>query len=270
MSLVRAAFRIAAVEALKGRTIFGDNVLDSQAAALDAKADGSLVTDQAKPFIAVYLYDAKHERGLGELRSLFANGQCRIAFEIGIAATMTSRNDNGENEVISGFAVTDEETEFLLDMVGREVRVALSDPDNAWADVARGLAGSLDAMDLATTRHAEGQRLAGHQLMFTASLADDPVPGEAVDPDAPFGRFLALMDASDDPVRSAQVEMMRGMIATDGAPSWKILQQRMGMTADELLSLGRGPIPQDEDGETPEGVSVTVDVDGVGTTEIVP
>lgn len=39
MSLARIALRIAAVEALKGKTLVGDNVLDSPNGALDVQAE---------------------------------------------------------------------------------------------------------------------------------------------------------------------------------------------------------------------------------------
>ncbi|MCB8835942.1 hypothetical protein [Aurantimonas sp. VKM B-3413] len=270
MSLVAIAVRIAAVEAIRGRTLFGGNVLDSEAAALDARADGSLVTDQEKPFVSVYLYSGKHAREAGELRSLFVNGRCDIGFEIGIAATMTVRNEKNEKVVVADLPYTDAANEFILGIVGRQIRAALTDPGNAWGAVFLGLIGHIAELEFATTRRAEGQRVAGHQLMLSADLADDPIPGEALDADTPFGQFLALLDASEDPVRQTQAEMIRMALGPVDDRGWAVLQRRMGLTADELFALGRGPIPQDAEGATPENVATTVEIDGVGTVEVTP
>lgn len=270
MSLVRTALRIAAVEALRDRTMVGDNVLDSQAGAIDFKIDGTIGTTQTRPFISVYLYDGKHERTAGELRSLFVNGRVRIAFEIGVVAGKLVRNAQGEQEAMEGIPFTDAANEFLLDLYGRQVRMALVDPDNAWAQVFNGLAGAFDEIEFAATRVAEGQRIAGHQLMISASLADDPTPGEPVDPETPFGQFLALMEASTDPLRLRQAELMRAALGPIDDRPWRVLQQSMGLTAAELLALGHGPIPQDAERATPENTAVVVDVAGTGRHEITP
>ena len=82
MSLCRVALRISAVEAIKGRTLVGGNVLDTPNGALDIQADGSLRTDEEKPFIAVYTDQGKAEGVTG--RSLVENGLCDVVFETGV------------------------------------------------------------------------------------------------------------------------------------------------------------------------------------------
>lgn len=64
MSLIRIAARMAAVRALRGRTLVGDNVLDSQIGALDVGADGELRTEEDKPFISVYTHGKTTATGL--------------------------------------------------------------------------------------------------------------------------------------------------------------------------------------------------------------
>lgn len=121
MSLNRIAARIAAVQALRGKTLVGDNVLDSDIGALDVQADQSLRTDQEKPFISVYC-DASVNKDGGGLRGLVANGQTDFLFEAGIAATMTVTDpDTDESHVVPGIPATDAAFEFHLDMVLRQI-----------------------------------------------------------------------------------------------------------------------------------------------------
>ena len=70
--LGRIALRIAAVQALKGRTLVGDNVLDSRMTALDVDDDGNARTDEDRPFISLY------ESGAVEAPKLFADLGDRI------------------------------------------------------------------------------------------------------------------------------------------------------------------------------------------------
>ena len=53
MSLIRYAVRVAAVEAVRGRTLVAGNVLDSENGSLDVLADGTLRTDQDRPFSSI-------------------------------------------------------------------------------------------------------------------------------------------------------------------------------------------------------------------------
>src|SRR5690554_4739681 len=87
MSLSRIALRIAAVEAIKGRTLVGDRVLDSPNGALDVQADGALRSGEETPFVCVYTDAGKVEKVTE--RQLNGNGACDIIFEMGISQAMT-------------------------------------------------------------------------------------------------------------------------------------------------------------------------------------
>lgn len=270
MSFVRTALRIAAVEAVRGRTSVADNVLDSQIAALDQAGDGALRTDQEKPFVAVYLYDGKAQAAG---RSLVENGVVELAFEIGIAASMTVLDqDTGEAHVVAGMPATDRAFEMYLDLVGRQLRDALTDEGNPWGQIMLGLTVVIEAINVVATRSGdEGQRVAGHQIVLSARLIDDPVRGEPLDPDLPFGRFLAALEGSADPVYHKQAELMRAVIEAPAGADWQTLQRRMGMTDAQLLALGRGPIAQDVDRTTPAMTGAVVERDGVGPdVEVAP
>ena len=116
------------------------------------------------------------------------------------------------------------------------------------------------SVKLIAVRHSDGQRVSAHQLMLTVGLIDDPAVGEALDATAPFGRFLALLEASGDAVYTKQAEMIRLSLGDADDRDWHVLQQRLGLSAAELLALGRGPIAQDEEAATPEMTAGTIDL----------
>lgn len=262
MSLIRIALRIAAVEALKGRTLVGANVLDSPNGALDIQADGSLRTDAEKPFIAIFTDQGKAENITG--RSLTENGACDIIFEMGVSSAMFQTDPVTSETVMIGINIpaTDSSREFFLDVVQRQIRDALTDPDNAWAEIYRNLHYRVRKIEFAGARNTEdGQKLAGHQMRLTVDLADDPVKGEGLHPETPLLKFLEALDATDDADYQEQAAKMRSLL-TGSTEEWEQLQTRHGMTAGELLALGQGPLSADVDRATPSMDSGTLDVAG--------
>ncbi|MGF9694705.1 hypothetical protein AAIH46_17935 [Rhizobium sp. 0TCS1.26] len=268
MSMMRIALRIAAVEALKGKTLVGNNVLDTPNGALDIQADGSLRTDEDKPFVSVYTDQGRAENIAG--RSLTENGLCDIIFEMGISTAMLDIDEETEATVLVGINIpgSDRNREFFLDIVQRQIATALTDPDNAWADIYRGLHHRIMKIEYAGARNTDdGQRLAGHQMRLTVDLGDEPQTGVALDPRSAFMRFLKALEASDDRSYREQAAVMRALI-TGTAADWEALQRRNGMTAAELLALGHGPLAADEDRSTPPMESGTLDVEGLNSVTV--
>lgn len=273
MSLCRIALRIAAVEAIKGRTLVEDRVLDSPNGALDVQADGRLRTAEEKPFVSIFTDQGKAEGVTG--RSLIENGLCELVIEMGVSGAMVDLNpDTGETTLV-GISVpaTDSSIEFKLDIIQRQVFDALTDPDNEWAEIYRGLHYGVEKIDYVGARNNDdGQKLAGRQVRITVAMADDPVQGEALESDTPFLKFLTKLEASDDPDYQQYAAVMQAVLEGSDEP-WKSLQRRHGMTASELHALGRGPLADDEDRSTPvfdearlevdDRPSVTVEVDDV-------
>lgn len=263
MSLARIALRIAAVEAIKGRTLVGQNVLDSPNGAIDIAADGTMRTDEDRPFVSVYT-DAGVVEGMPG-RSLLENGSCVLIFEAGISAAMTELDaDTGATKVVGiGVPASDEAFEFYLDVVQRQVMDALTDPDNEWAEIYRGLHYRVTKIEVGGRRNTDdGQRLAGHQTKITLDLIDDPMLGKPIDVKSPFAVFLDRLETSADPNNQAHATIMRGLVGGD-EPDWKMLQRRNGMTRSELKALGRGPIIQDDPQSTPPFEAGMVEVEGL-------
>jgi hypothetical protein len=272
VSLHRIAARIAAVQALKGRTLVGDNVLDSEIDALDVQANQSLRTDQEKPFIAVYCDGSLNKDGPAsdQLRAMVPNGLTDFLFEAGITAAMTVTDpDTDESYVVPGIPATDAAFEFMLDTVMRQIGDALTDPANEWAEVFRKFCVSIRATERArASGDDKGTRLAAHQLKVTVDLLPDPVRGADLKPTHALLKFFDLAEtitvpnpnryidnpdyphSSDfpkildpeapeevqDPVVAAQVAMMRAQLTGD-EHAWQLALRRYGMTRGEADAL---------------------------------
>ena len=264
MSLNRIAARMSAVQALKGKTLVGNNVLDSRIGALDLQADGSVRTDQEKPFISVYC-DASSlaktaDQRLAtisrlELRALVPNGLTDFLFEAGIAAAMIETSpETDESVVFEGIPATDTAFEFHLDIVLRQIGDALTDPMNEWADIFRSFCQSFRSVERARAEGARNMRLAAHQLKITTELMPDPVRGIELKSSHPLSRFFAKAaeitvanpsyDADGqespatipDPVVAAQVQLMQAQIVGD-EHGWQTALRRYGLTIAEANAL---------------------------------
>lgn len=255
MSLVRIATRTVLVEALKGRTLVGDNVHDSKIGVLDIAGDGTIRTSEDKPFLAVYT-DAAQATDI-DIRSMKENGQTEILFEMGVTAAMTETNAAGVSLIVGvGVPATDRALEFLLDLLARQIADILTDPDSAWAELYRGFVSRIVKVERARAGNVvDGQRLAGQQIKVIAELIEDPVKGEPLAADTPFALFLAAVEASDDQDMRTQAAFIRAQLTGTNA-DWQTLQRRLGLTGDEVTALGLAPLgPEDLS-------SVTISADG--------
>ena len=266
MSLTRIALRIAAVEALKGKTLVGNNVLDTPNGALDIQADGTLRSDKDKPFISVYTDQGKAESITG--RSLTENGLCDIIFEMGVSLAMLELDEETGATTMVGINIpaSDRNQEFFLDIVQRQICDALTDPANEWADLYRGLHYRIVKIEFAGARNADdGQRLAGHQMRLTVDLADDPIAGEPLDPSTPFMRFLTALEAAEGYAKQAAT--LRAFVS-GSLDDRQRLQRRNGLTAAELDALGHEAAVLAEDGTVAEMTSVAIEIDGLSPVTV--
>jgi hypothetical protein len=269
MSLTRIALRHCLVQALKGKTIAGDNVLDSRIGAIEAAADGTLSIGEKKAFVAIYTDAGKTEPPDQAIKALGAGGTVQILFETGVTAGMEAINEEtGESEVLPGIPATDAAFEFHIDFIGAQIAAALADPANEWADIFRGFCTGFSLVErLRTSNDRDGVRLAAQQLRVTADLIDEPVSGVAIDPETPFGRFLAKLDASEEPSDQTKAALFRGLLAGADA-DWVTVQRRLGLTDSELLALGLGPLANDADRATPPMETGTLATGGTAPVDV--
>lgn len=240
MSLVRIALRFAAVQALKGRTLVGDNVLDSEIGVIDINADGALDINKEKnrPFIAVYS-DASLTGGTEtDLRSLTQNGDIELIFETGVTAAMVDIDDDGRSLLIGlGIPDTDRAMEQQLDLVVRQIFVALTDPSNEWAQIVLQLTRQFTQVRRGRVSTGEnGLRRAAQQITLKASLIADPVWGADITLQSAFGRFMAKLEAMPEKENIRLAQMLREHIGTRG-DDVDINQRRYGLTFDEMNAM---------------------------------
>lgn len=230
MSLTRIAARIAAVYALRGQTLVGDNVLDSQIGALDITVAGDIETEQERPFIAVYTDAAKSDDTV--LRSWVDNGPTEFLIEMGVTSKHVATDpDTGESAVFPGIPGTDDAFEFLLDVVARQVGDTLTNPENEWAEIFRKFLRSIDRIERArTSGDGSGVRLAAQQIKVTGNLVADPVRGVELKPGSPMAMFFAK--AETVPELAAMVALMQAQI-TGTEYDWQTALRRYGITKSE-------------------------------------
>lgn len=252
--LARIALRMATIAALKGRTLVEDNVLDSEITALDADADGNLTTDQKRPFISIYT-DNGSDASAAQ-RMLHQSGRTDLVIEIAVASTMGYRDEDDNEVIVGSIPATDANFEFSLDVIGREVVNALSDPRNEWAEIWKGLSSSITKIERKRTSDATGTRIAAHQLVITVDLLPDPVFGEAVRDTSVWARFFNKLaeptmanpdhDPDDpespplivEPQIAAKAALLASLIgSTEGVLTQEAIQRRFGVTLEEATAL---------------------------------
>lgn len=259
MSLVRIAARIAAIHAIMGRSLVGDNVLDSQIGALDVDADGNLRTDEDKPFVTVYADSAKVDEGQPVIRSFSENGATEFLFEAGITAAHTELDEEtGESKLIGiGIPSTDAAFEFHLDIVCRQIGDALNDPNNEWAEIFMRFIRSITKIERARTSGFDnGVRLAAQQIKVTAELIADPMRGTELKPTHPMARFFAKAAELDDPVVTDQVALMQAQL-TGNELEWETALRRYGITRSEGDAMLLTPVAGAENDVAIVDVSAT-------------
>jgi hypothetical protein len=238
MSIMRIALRMAAIQALTGRTIVGTNVLDSEIGALRVDADGTMRTEEDTPFIAVYT-DIASSKDADTIRSFLHNGETDILFVTGITAAMTETSpDTDETKLIGiGTPATDQALEFHLDLVARQIVDCLTDPGNEWGQIVLTFCPRFISIERGVTSSTEqGVRLAGHQIKLKAELMADPVRGEALKPTSALARFFALAEIVEDAVFQSQIAILKAQISGDSY-TWQGLLRRSGLTQTEAAAL---------------------------------
>ncbi len=255
------------MHALEGCLFEGTEVLDSEIGAIGLGPDGSLVADSESRFVAVYTNDGQALIGEYEPRALHTGGTCEITFEMGITAAMLVRDPETEKQqVMAGVPGTDAAFEFYLDMVGRQIMDALSDPANEWADVWRALCPVVVKIERVRTDDAQMVRLAGHQIKLTCQIVDDPVRGIDLEEGGAFWRFLLALDAVGSAETVAQANLIRGALGAAPVARSVARDRTLGLTEAEAAALGGNDV-FDDAGAPVETETLVVEVDGLGTTE---
>lgn len=230
MSLSQIAVRLVTVKALAGRTLAAAAVSDSEVTAIDVAA-----ADHKHPFIAVYTDDGE---SVGVGRDLLTgNGSFSLAIEIGVTSRMKFRLDTGEDELVDALVPTDALMEMTLNLIARQIAVALTDPTNEWADLWRRLVTKVGR--IRTRRGASADkmlRFAGRQLDIEVHPLADPPFGRA--PTGVWADLLAKIEQDADPGFRKLAPVIRGAIVGDPKPAaWRLDQSQLALSGDEAAAL---------------------------------
>jgi hypothetical protein len=237
MSFARFALRTAAVHALLGRTLVGTNVRDSDISAIDIAGDGSLRTDQDRPFVLVYTDDSTAEEA--DLRNLRQNGTLDFVAEFGIATAMTDTNERGESTVVGfNLPATDAAFELVLDMLDRQIVTALTG-SSPWGDLWRRMSNAVSRIERRRAASTDnGTRIAARQLRIRLEVRPDPVWGQPLAPTSIWREFLTALQGADAPLAA----VASGFLGPQGAEvTTEIVRAAHGHTVREARDMGYAP-----------------------------
>lgn len=260
MSFARFALRTAALHALHGQTLVGDNVRDSDFGAIDVGADGSLRTDQDRPFVLIYTDDSDADEDL-EPRSLRQNGALDIVFEFGIASPMTEMNEETGESTVYGVNVpaTDAAFELTLDMIDRQIVAALT-RDGDWPDIWRSISDrvvKIERRRAATTE--DGIRIAARQMRVRLACKPDPVMGQPLTDASVWARFMAALQEADAVLHGVALTFLG---TADAELTYEHVRAARGERRAEGRALGYGPFHDGEPGFTISEAEISGGHDG--------
>lgn len=252
MSLPRLAARLATVAALRGRTLAGAAVSDSEIPPVDVVA-----RDKPLPFISVYTDDVEASPTGRDL--LGADVTFALVIEIGVTAQMKFRLDNGEVVEGEGSPPTDAQIELAIDVIEHQILATLQGSQDAWPELWRRLIAKVKGYkSIRGASSDKGLRFAGRQIVLTVTpLCGLQFPGEPLV--GVWGDLLAALEA--DPVMSGSASWLRAAIAGEQLPSWRVTQAMQGLADGEARALGfmSPAVPSEE----PAPLS-RVQVEGIG------
>jgi hypothetical protein len=219
MSLVRLAHRLTVVRALRGATLAGDRVIDSSILSVEVAAK-----DHPKPFVVVYTDDLhRRQRGLDPGR----RDDLSIVLEIGGTSTMV-------NDEAWSIPPTDAGLELSLDLIERQIAVALADEGNAWSELWRRLHTGDPGWKSMRGSTDEGIRLAGRRITIDVDPIGEPAFGRP--PTGVWADFLTLL--ATDPTAGGIVDDLRGLfVGSTVATDAEAMLRRFGLYAAETAAL---------------------------------
>ncbi|MBB4005806.1 hypothetical protein [Allorhizobium taibaishanense] len=235
MGVVRQLIQIAATEALLGRTIAEDRVKDSLIMALPLIMD-----DAPAPIIAVSVEDSlSPSTGDGLFRTdVSLTLQLQMAVAKSVTVAVQDEDGGSGNVSMLEIGTTDAALEASLNLLDRQWRLALSDPDNAWAEILRDLiAGFGRISDVRMVDPESGRKHAARIIEVTLEPIAEPALGQDVPPAIAAG--LDKMAASTDYVDLSRI-FTASLYAGADLAKWQDVQAMLGVTQPVPGLIGVG------------------------------
>lgn len=250
MALAALFLRLATVLALKGQTLAGDSVGDSQINPIDQRAK-----DNRAPALVVYTDDAVVDQIVGR-DMLTGDRQLQLSIEMVVASEVAGEVE-GESSVI--IPETDEGLELSLNLIERQILRALQAGSSPWAEIWRTLI--VRVRKIESQRGAglkDGVRFAARQMVLTIEPMAEPGFGQAA-----VGVWRAFLDQlALEPDLAGLVPLLEAEILGEAIPNWKIAQALLGLTNQGIEGIGLPPPYLDpiEDGPVLEQITLSDEV----------
>lgn len=253
MGIVRELVQIAVTEALRGRTIAEGRVHDSLIRALP-----QIMNKGSHPVIAVSIEDCTSSVSDGLFRTDTA---MTLMLQLAIASSVTIPVTTGEGEERQTVALeigdTDAALEAYLNLLDRQWRIALADPENAWSELFRRLVPTVGKIDdIRLTDPETGRKHAARIVEITIMPIAEPYPGQA-DTDvvrAGLEQIATIADYADlAAILTASLEAGQDLFA------WQVVQGRLMSLAALPAQIGVGT---PDDGEEVVFTETTLDIAG--------
>lgn len=246
MSLARTAVRIAAVKSITDRTLAGLKVADSAIEPIDVA-----VQDAEIPIITVTTDDDTSEPDGKDVWS--GPRELDLVFDVAVATAV-----HGQGYTIPQ---TDSGLELTLDIIEQQIERALFDDTTPWNRVFGRLVTRVrHRMSRRGASAEQGVKFAARQIVLRLDPVAAPLPGEAVDPETPYGALLALMEADVDSYTVGAAGLLRSLLEAPEKPEWKRLAEAIGLTRPEADAIGITPVDlTGPDAEIAEQGNVTGD-----------
>jgi hypothetical protein len=260
MSIVRQLIQICMVEAFRGRTVAGDNVLDSNITAI-----GRLEFEGEAPVIAASVEESdqneKNSRGFfGRPAELKLYVQTAVAVK-GTYLVVTGDGPDQEQELVE-IGSTDAAREATLNILERQWKQALIDPANAWGNRFLQLVTDIGRVqDTRITDPEGGRKYAARVYEISGTAIPEPDFGQALPEDVD-----AILTAVGDLEDYADLEKIwRDLFAKAATPDERVtMQASAALSGPAFAALGLNVI--EPEGEDLDGVVVAIeDLDAVVT-----
>lgn len=260
MSVSRFALRILTRILLKGQTVAEDRVEDSAITNLEAA-----LKDAPKPILLVFTDDSEFKPQRREVWGGQGNTSLVLIMAIAGAYTIkvTDPDGNETEQTEFAFPATGPSIEMGLDMMERQIQMALMDPDNPWAILWKKIVGNVNKWKSQRGgSDKEGVRFAARQIVMECETVEDPVMGS--DPEGVWKELVDALEASPSPDIRGLADPLRAMIRGKPLPEWKREMAELGINFDTAKKIGLGILSKE--GQQPVS-RITIFPDGLSSDD---
>ena len=268
MSIIRAALRLCAVQALRESTWAQNRVMNSHNQPLLEMLEIEKPKDGV-PFIVVFTDDDAFEPNSIEHGIYSASRALQLVLEIGVASGVVGTKGSTRVQLEH----TDASMEMTLDAVQAQALAAIhGDPRNEWGELCRDMIMRILRVTSMRAGGSKGVKWAARQVVITLDTLADPIPGAGnYAADHPVRRFIELAKVQQ-PAGTYQGAQLLEMILTQypfdtTRASWEQAQAMLGITRRALRGIGIAPLAEVPEGATPYATETGVSIVNPDTQE---